>query len=412
LGETILQDAERAEGAGRWRALTLLAVAELLCMSLWFSASAVAPALQTEWTLSESQTSWLTLAVQLGFVAGTLLSALLNLPDVISSRHLFTVCAIAGAGVNAAFGLFASDFATGVALRFLVGLFLAGVYPPGMKIMATWFRRGRGMALGVLVGALTLGKASPYLVNAVGSAQWRVNVVAVSALAVLGGLVVLLFVGDGPHATAAAKFDVGQIARVFRNRGVRLANFGYFGHMWELYAMWTWLPVMIRASLAERGEPQALAEAASFVVIGAGAVGCVAAGLLADRVGRTAVTSAAMTLSGACCLVIGFLFGAHPALLLAVAAVWGASVVADSAQFSACVTELGDARYMGTALTIQTCCGFLLTTVSIHLIPLLVERWGWRYAFVALAPGPALGVLAMLSLRRLPESARIAQGRR
>lgn len=381
-------------------------------MSLWFSASAVAPALQSEWTLSESQAGWLTLAVQLGFVAGTLLSALLNLPDVISSRRLFAVCAIAGAGVNAGFGLFAESFGTGVALRFFVGLCLAGVYPPGMKIMATWFRRGRGMALGVLVGALTLGKASPYLVNAVGSAQWRANVMFVSALAVVGGLIVLLFVTDGPFATGAAKFDIRQIARVFQNRGVRLANFGYFGHMWELYAMWTWAPVMIRASLAARGEPPALAEAASFLVIGAGALGCVAAGLLADRVGRTAVTSVAMAVSGACCLLIGFLFGAHPALLLAVAAVWGASVVADSAQFSACVTELGDARYMGTALTIQTCCGFLLTTASIHLVPLLVERVGWRYAFAALAPGPALGVLAMLALRRLPEAARIAQGRR
>ena len=400
------------EGRGRWRALTLLGVAQLLAMSLWFSASAVAPQLQKSWGLDASQTGWLTLAVQLGFVAGTLLSALLNLPDVISSRRLFTIAAIAGACLNAAFGLFAKDFYAGIALRFLVGLCLAGVYPPGMKIMATWFRRGRGTALGVLVGALTLGKASPYLVNAVGSANWRANVLFVSALAIVGGIIVLLFVGDGPHATGAARFDLGQIARVFRNRGVRLANFGYFGHMWELYAMWTWAPVMIRASLAARGETPALAEVASFLVIGAGALGCVAAGLLADRVGRTLITSVAMIVSGACCLVIGFLFGAHPALLLAVAVVWGASVVADSAQFSACVTELGDARYMGTALTVQTCFGFLLTTVSIHLIPLLVERVGWSYAFVALAPGPALGVFAMLRLRRLPEAARIAQGKR
>jgi MFS family permease len=408
----VVGDVDAGEGAGRWRALALLGLAELLGMSLWFSASAVAPQIKAAWRLSESQAGWLTLSVQLGFVAGTLLSALLNLPDVISSRHLFTVSAIAGAIVNACFALFAHTFGFGVALRFLVGAFLAGVYPPGMKIMATWFRRGRGTALGVLVGALTLGKASPYLVNAVGSADWRANVLFVSALAAAGGLVVLLFVGDGPLALAAAKFDVHQIARVFRNRGVRFANFGYFGHMWELYAMWTWAPVMIRASLAARGEPPALAEAASFVVIGAGALGCVAAGLLADRVGRTAVTSAAMSLSGACCVAVGFLFGANPWLLLSVAALWGASVVADSAQFSACVTELGDPRYMGTALTIQTCCGFLLTTVSIELIPLLVAHWGWRYAFAALAPGPAFGVLSMLALRRLPESLKIAHGKR
>nr|MDQ3745995.1 MFS transporter [Acidobacteriota bacterium] len=333
MESAVVENVEPSEGAGRWRALALLGTAELLGMSLWFSASAVAPALRAEWRLSESATSWLTLAVQLGFVAGTLLSALLNLPDVISSRHLFTVSAIAGAIVNAAFGLYAHSFGFGVSLRFLVGVCLAGVYPPGMKIMATWFRRGRGTALGVLVGALTLGKASPYLVNAVGSADWRANVLFVSALAAASGFVVLLFVGDGPFAMPAAKFDVQQITRVFRNRGVRLANFGYFGHMWELYAMWTWAPVMIRASLALRGEPPALAEAASFVVIGAGAAGCVAAGLLADRVGRTAVTSAAMILSGACCLAVGFLFGANPWLLLALAALWGASVVADSAQF-------------------------------------------------------------------------------
>src|SRR5437588_2210837 len=403
---------EAVEGAGRWRALALLGAAELLAMSLWFSASAVAPALRAEWQLSESQTSWLTLAVQLGFVAGTLLSALSNLPDIISTRRLFAVAAIAGASVNACFGLFAHSFGFGVTMRFLTGMCLAGVYPPGMKVMATWFRRGRGTALGVLVGALTLGKASPYLVNAVGSADWRANVLFVSALAAAGGLVVLLFVGDGPFATAAAKFDVRQITRVFRNRGVRLANFGYFGHMWELYAMWTWAPVMIRASLAARGEPPALAEVASFLVIGAGAVGCVAAGLLADRIGRTVVTSAAMALSGACCLTVGLLFGAHPSLLLAVAALWGASVVADSAQFSTCVTELGDPRYMGTALTVQTCCGFLLTTISIQLIPLLASATGWRYAFVALAPGPAFGVLSMLRLRRLPEASQIAHGKR
>lgn len=412
MESAVVEELSVGEGAGRWRALALLGLAELLGMSLWFSASAVAPQIRAAWGLSESATAWLTLSVQLGFVAGTLLSALLNLPDIISSRRLFAVSSIAGAVVNACFAFFAHSFGFGIALRFLVGACLAGVYPPGMKIMATWFRRGRGTALGVLVGALTLGKASPYLVNALGSAEWRANVLFVSALAVMGGLVVLLFVSDGPFATAAAKFDIHQITRVFSNRGVRLANFGYFGHMWELYAMWTWAPVMIRVSLAARGEPPSLAEAASFLVIGAGAVGCVAAGLLADRVGRTAVTSAAMILSGACCLAVGFLFGAHPALLLAVAALWGASVVADSAQFSACVTELGDPRYMGTALTIQTCCGFLLTTVSIQLVPVLVARWGWRYAFAALAPGPAFGVVSMLYLRRLPESLKIAHGKK
>ena len=209
-----------------------------------------------------------------------------------------------------------------------------------------------------------------------------------------------------------ARFDFAQVGRVFANRGVRLANFGYFGHMWELYAMWTWAPVMVRASLAARGSPASLAETVSFVVIGAGAVGCVAAGLVADRIGRTVVTSWAMGVSGSCCLVIGLVYSGHPALLVAVAAIWGATVVADSAQFSACVTELGDPRYIGTALTIQTCLGFLLTVASIELIPLAVTAVGWRWAFAVLAPGPALGVWAMLTLRASPEAAKIAQGRR
>ena len=381
-------------------------------MSLWFSASAIVPRLQAEWQLSEASAGWLTLAVQLGFVAGTLLSALLNLPDVLSARRLFTISAILGAAANASFALFAQGTGAGLTLRFLTGFFLAGVYPPGMKIMATWFRRGRGLALGVLVGALTLGKAAPYLVNALGSQSWRRNVLFVSALALVGGLLVQLFVRDGPFALPRARFDIRQAARVFHNRGVRLANFGYFGHMWELYAMWTWSPVMIRASLAQRGAAPALAEAASFLVIGAGAVGCVAGGLMGDRAGRTLTTSWAMALSGACCVVIGFLFGANPWLRLLVATIWGATVVADSAQFSTCVTELGDPQYIGTALTLQTCLGFLLTTVSIELIPLLVARVGWRYAFTALAVGPILGIVAMLRLRVLPEAARIADGNR
>jgi MFS family permease len=398
--------------SARWRTLALLAIAELLGMSLWFSGSAVVPALVREWKLDGNAANLLTLSVQIGFVAGTALSALLNLPDIISPRHLVTLTAIAGAIVNGIFGLVAHDLSTAIVLRFLTGMFLAGVYPPAMKILATWFRRGRGVALGVLVGALTLGKATPYLVNGIGSQNWRNNVLFVSLLAIIGALLALLFVRDGPLSLPPARFDWKQVGRVFHNRGVRLANLGYFGHMWELYAMWTWIPFMIRASLSLRKSDPALAEVASFLVIGCGAIGCVVAGLIADRVGRTIVTSGAMAISGACCLIIGLLFGAHPILLLTVAGIWGASVVADSAQFSACVTELGEPQYIGTALTLQTCLGFLLTTISIELIPLVEKLVGWRYAFIILAPGPLFGVISMLRLRGLPEAEKIAHGRR
>lgn len=396
----------------RWRVLALLSIAELLAMSLWFSGSAVVPALRGEWNLSAASANWLTIAVQLGFVCGTLLSAFLNLPDIISTRYLVAACALAGATTNATFGFFAQGSGLGIPMRFLTGLFLAGVYPPGMKMLASWFRSSRGTALGVLVGALTLGKASPYLINGLGSQNWRQNILLSSLLASVGALMVLLFVREGPFTLPAARFDWKQVVKVFSNRGVRLANFGYFGHMWELYAMWAWAPVMIRASLTTQGSPGYLAEVTSFLVIGCGAIGCVVAGLIADRVGRTLVTSWAMAISGGCCLLIGSLFEANPILLVLVAAIWGATVVADSAQFSTCVTELGNPQYIGTALTIQTCIGFLLTSISIELIPRMVDLVSWHYAFVILAPGPLLGVIAMLRLRSLPEAVRIAQGRR
>ena len=384
----------------RFTALTLVALAELLAMGLWFGVSAVAPQIVAEWKLSESAAAWLTLAVQLGFVAGTLLSATLNLPDVIRARYLFALCALLGAIANVVLAMFVSSVAVAIALRFFTGMMLAGVYPPGMKIIATWFKTGRGFALGVLIGALTLGKASPYLVNVFGSESWRVNAALMSIGAVLASVIVLRFVVDGPFALPNQPFDPSQIARVFANRGVRLANFGYFGHMWELYAMWTWAPVMIRASVAASGDSPRFAEAASFAVIGAGAIGCVVAGLVADRIGRAVVAAAAMAASGACCLAIGFLYGKAPLVLLVVAAIWGATVVADSAQFSACVTEYADPRYIGTALTLQTCIGFFITTISIRMMPLLVERVGWEWAFAFLAPGPLLGIIAMMRLRR------------
>jgi MFS family permease len=395
-----------------WKAMLLLAGGTLFAMSLWFSASAVVPVLAKLWNLSDSTAAWLTLSVQLGFVAGTLLSAILNLSDIMNPRHFLVMCAIAAAVTNALLTTVEHSAGFAILLRFLTGMFLAGVYPPAMKIMSTWFRSGRGMAIGVLIGALTFGKATPYLINAFQMENWRSTLLIASGFTVLGALVIFFFLKDGPYSQPTARFDWMQVGKVFSNRGVRLANFGYLGHMWELYAMWTWTPVMIRASFAAHKIKPELAETISFVGIAAGAAGCVLAGILADRYGRTLIASIAMVISGACCLLVGFVFDQNPLLLIVVVLIWGISVVADSAQFSASVTELADQRYIGTALTLQTCIGFLLTVITIKLLPVFVSSLGWKYAFWLLAPGPFLGVLAMLRLRSLPEATLIAHGKR
>ena len=398
-----------------WRQLTLLSLAELLALSLWFSASAVLPALTREWGLTPGGAAGLTVAVQAGFIVGTLLSALTNLPDVFSAGTVMKVGIVLGAVTNAALALWVSSLWPALILRFATGVCLAGAYPPAMKIMSTWFREGRGLAIGILVGALTVGSATPHLVRGVTALPWRETLLVASALAVAGAIVVQLWVTDGPYRFPSARFDIRMAAAVFGERAPRLACFGYLGHMWELYAMWAWIAPFLAASLEARGGGSYAglnASAATFVVIALGALGCWAGGLASDRLGRTTSTMIAMALSGACAATIGFTFGGPPLLTLLVAIVWGITIIADSAQFSTAITELSPPAYVGTALTTQTCVGFALTMISIWLIPPMAARAGWRWAFATLTIGPALGVLAMARLRATPESAKLAGGRR
>ncbi len=386
--------------------LALVAVAELLAMSLWFSATAVGPDLATRWALSGTEEALLTSAVQVGFVVGALVSAGLTLSDTVPPRYLFAGSAVAGAACTAGVAL-GDAFLPALALRLSTGMALAGVYPPGMKLAAGWFRGGRGIAIGTVVGALTVGSALPHLLRAVGGVGDPFRVLyGAAALAVVGG-VLALRVRPGPYQAPAAPFDPAATVRVLRDRPTLLANVGYFGHMWELYAVWTWVPAY---TLAATGDA-VLASLVAFGTIAAGGVGSVAAGALADRVGRTTVTAGSMVASGTACLLAVPAFGWPVVVLVPFLLLWGLVVVADSAQFSACVTELAEESYVGTALTLQTAVGFLLTIGSIQMTPVLAAAVGWRWAFAPLAVGPALGTLAMLRLRGLPAAARLAGGR-
>ncbi|MCX8279142.1 MFS transporter [Phyllobacterium sp. 0TCS1.6C] len=395
-----------------WLVLFILCLSVVLSMTTWFSATAITPELKAAWQLSDSIVAWLTNGVQIGFVTGALLASLVNLPDIVRLNRLMAVASILAAGVNALLLLEPGPVGA-VACRFATGVALAAVYPPALKLVSTWFVLNRGLALGAVVGALTLGSSMPHLFRTITEhIDWRLVIGLSSAASLVAALSFLLFAREGPYPFGKAVFDPRQIGQVLRDRDLFLVNIGYFGHMWELYAMWAWLLMFMRTA-AEGTVPPNMASFITFVAIAVGLFGCVAGGLLSDRFGRTATTMGLMVVSGLCALLIGFAFSGPTWLLILIAVVWGIAIVGDSPLFSAAVTELADRDLVGTALSLQMGLGFALTVFVIWLMPHLAAWLGsWQWCFVVLAPGPFIGAWAMLILRRSQGALKLSGGRR
>lgn len=397
----------------RWTMLAIICTGVVGVLTTWFSATAIVPELIVQWGMSDVAAAWLTNAVQLGFVLGAVGASLFNLPDIVEMKRLMTVSALLAALANSA--LLFVDPTGAIIARFVTGIALAGVYPPALKLMATWFVKGRGLALGFLIGALTLGSSMPHLLRALTAGiDWQVVVIGTSLSAAAAALLFGTALREGPHAFGRAVFDPRKALSVFSNRPLFLANLGYFGHMWELYAMWAWfLAFAIAAEAGHVSFPFGSASMLSFVVVAAGVIGSLLGGWLSDRIGRCMTCAGMMIVSGSCALMIGFAFDSSPVFLAVIACIWGISIIGDSAQFSAAVTELAEQNFVGTALALQLGIGFALTVVSIWLVP-VIAQWlgGWQWAFLVLVPGPIIGTISMLALRQRPEAQKMAHGAR
>jgi MFS family permease len=398
----------------RWFFLAKACLAVVLSLTTWFSATAIIPELTQEWQLNTTQSAWLTNGVQAGFVIGALGSSILGLGDRWRLNLMMAGSALLAASANLLLLLEPAPLGA-ILARVLTGVALSGVYPPAIKMMATWFNTQRGLALGLLIGALTLGSSLPHLVRAFGAGvEWQAVVVITSLCSVMAALIFGFALKEGPYSFARTVIKSCQIGSLLRDRPVMLANIGYFGHMWELYAMWGWFLAYARqAGHADNMAFEGNTSLLTFFVVAVGVVGATLGGFFADRIGRCNTTSIAMAISGCSALVIGFVFEGPPWLFIAVALIWGMSVIADSAQFSAAVTELSSPDKVGSALAFQMGVGFAITIIAIWIVPVAAAALGsWRWVFLILVPGPVLGIIAMITLRRHSDAMKMANGNR
>jgi len=360
--------------------------------SLWFAGNAVVLDLQRDWGLAEQSVGYITAAVQLGFISGTLVFAYLAIADRFSARRVFFTCSLAGALANLVVLAAPQGLAGLLLLRFATGFFLAGIYPVGMKIAAGWYEQGLGRALGYLVGALVLGTAFPHLIRASGAElPWQQVMIAVSVLAAAGGVLMLAFVPDGPYLPKGSAFNPRSLAIIFRSRLFRASAFGYFGHMWELYSLWAFIPIWLLAYSKTSGIILNV-PLWSFLVIGAGFFGCAVGGMIATKVGSAKVAAIQLTVSGICCLMSPLFFGSSFTLFIIFLLIWGITVVGDSPQFSALNAKNAPREYVGSALTIANSIGFLITVFSIQLVNSLLPLMGPQFIFWLLVPGPLVGL--------------------
>lgn len=387
----------------KFKSISLLLIAEVAALSLWFVSAAILPEMQRETPMSPFRQAAMSSAVQAGFVFGALVSAMLGIADRFDPRRVFAASAIAAAIANATLLVSEPGSAVAILARGITGALMAGVYPVGMKIAVGWGKDDRGFLVGALVGALTLGSAAPHLIALGGGADWRLTIGVASFLAAGAGIL-CLFVSLGPYHAAAQRFSAKAIGLAWTDRRIRLAYAGYLGHMWELYAMWAWIGVATAVSYAahmDQAGAESLAKLTAFLAISAGGIISIIAGLFADRIGKADIAAIALAASGASAILTAVTFGGPVWLTMALVIIWGAAVVPDSAQFSALVADASPPDQAGSLMTFQTALGFALTFGTVQLTPVLVNALSWPIVLAALALGPAFGLVAMLRLRAL-----------